>query len=88
MLLPGDPLRARRVAEELLQDARQVNGERGMLGFTGTYKGKPVSVQSTGMGAPSAAIVVEELVQLGCRAADADRHLRRAAAAASSWGTR
>ena len=50
VLLPGDPLRAKRVADEHLQDARQVNGERGMLGFTGTYNGKPVSVQSTGMG--------------------------------------
>jgi DeoD family purine-nucleoside phosphorylase len=66
-LLPGDPLRARRVAETLLEDARQVNGERGLLGFTGTYGGKPVSVQATGMGAPSTAIVVEELVQLGVR---------------------
>jgi DeoD family purine-nucleoside phosphorylase len=65
VLLPGDPLRAKRVAEEFLTDARQVNGERGMLGFTGTYEGKPVSVQATGMGCPSAAIVIEELIQLG-----------------------
>ena len=65
VLLPGDPLRARRVAEEFLDDARQVNGERGMLGFTGSYEGRPVSVQATGMGCPSAAIVIEELVQLG-----------------------
>jgi purine-nucleoside phosphorylase len=65
VLLPGDPLRARRVAEEFLTDARQVNGERGMLGFTGTYEGTPVSVQATGMGCPSAAIVIEELIQLG-----------------------
>jgi DeoD family purine-nucleoside phosphorylase len=64
-LLPGDPLRARRVAEEFLQDARQVNGERGMLGYTGTYNGRPVSVQATGMGCPSAAIVIEELIMLG-----------------------
>jgi DeoD family purine-nucleoside phosphorylase len=66
-LLPGDPLRARWIAETLLEDARQVNGERGLLGFTGTYAGKPVSVQATGMGAPSTAIVAEELIQLGVR---------------------
>ena len=71
VLLPGDPLRARRVAEEFLDDARQVNGERGLLGYTGTHEGKPVSVQATGMGAPSAAIVIEELIQLG-----ADRLIR------------
>lgn len=64
-LLPGDPNRARRIAEEFLEDARQVNGERGLLGFTGTYEGVPVSVQTTGMGGPSAAIVVEELIGLG-----------------------
>jgi purine-nucleoside phosphorylase len=62
VLLPGDPLRARRVAEEFLDDVRQVNGERGMLGFTGTHEGTPISVQATGMGCPSAAIVIEELV--------------------------
>jgi len=66
VLLPGDPLRAKRVAEEFLDDAKQVNGERGMLGFTGRYEGHPVSVQATGMGCPSAAIVIEELIQLGC----------------------
>ena len=66
VLLPGDPLRAKRVAEEFLDSAKQVNGERGMLGFTGTYEGHPVSVQATGMGCPSAAIVIEELIQLGC----------------------
>jgi len=65
VLLPGDPLRARRVAEEFLDGARQVNGERGMLGYTGSYEGRPVSVQATGMGCPSAAIVIEELIQLG-----------------------
>jgi DeoD family purine-nucleoside phosphorylase len=65
VLLPGDPLRAQRIANDFLEDARQVNGERGMLGYTGTFEGKPVSVQSTGMGCPSAAIVIEELIQLG-----------------------
>jgi DeoD family purine-nucleoside phosphorylase len=64
-LLPGDPLRARWIAETLLEDAAQVNDERGLLGFTGTYEGKRVSVQSTGMGGPSTAIVFDELVELG-----------------------
>jgi purine-nucleoside phosphorylase len=64
-LLPGDPLRARYIAETFMQDLRQVNSERGMLGYTGTFNGKPVSVQSSGMGCPSAGIVIEELVQLG-----------------------
>jgi DeoD family purine-nucleoside phosphorylase len=66
-LLPGDPLRAKYVAETFLEDAQQRNWERGMLGFTGTYKGRPVSIQATGMGCPSAAIVIEELVQLGVK---------------------
>jgi len=64
-LLPGDPLRARYVAETYLTDARQVNEERGLLGYTGTWEGKQVSVQGTGMGCPGALIVFEELVQLG-----------------------
>ena len=66
-LLPGDPLRAKYIAETFLYDVVQRNSERGMLGFTGTFEGKPVSVQSSGMGCPSAAIVIEELVQLGVK---------------------
>jgi DeoD family purine-nucleoside phosphorylase len=66
-LVPGDPLRAKYVAETFLENAELKNSERGMLGFTGTYEGKPVSVQATGMGCPSAAIIVEELVQLGVK---------------------
>jgi 5'-methylthioadenosine phosphorylase/purine-nucleoside phosphorylase len=66
-LLPGDPLRATYIAETFLDGARQVNGERGMLGYTGTFEGKAVSVQASGMGCPSAAIVAEELIQLGVR---------------------
>jgi 5'-methylthioadenosine phosphorylase/purine-nucleoside phosphorylase len=66
-LLPGDPLRAKHIAETFMEDVVQRNSERGMLGFTGTFHGKPVSVQSSGMGCPSAAIVIEELVQLGVR---------------------
>jgi DeoD family purine-nucleoside phosphorylase len=64
-LLPGDPLRAKYIAETYLEDVRQVNEERGLLGYTGTWEGKPVSVQGTGMGCPSATIVFEELIQLG-----------------------
>jgi DeoD family purine-nucleoside phosphorylase len=66
-LLPGDPLRAKYIAETYLDDPVERNSERGMLGYTGTYEGKPVSVQATGMGCPSAAIVVEELIQLGVK---------------------
>ena len=64
-LLPGDPLRAKYIAETFMDDVVQRNSERGMLGYTGTFHGNPVSVQSSGMGCPSAAIVIEELVQLG-----------------------
>ena len=66
-LLPGDPLRARYIAETYLDGAVERNSERGMLGYTGEFEGRPVSVQATGMGCPSAAIVVEELVQLGVK---------------------
>jgi DeoD family purine-nucleoside phosphorylase len=66
-LLPGDPLRAKYIAETFLENAEQKNWERGMLGYTGTFQGRPVSVQATGMGCPSAAIVIEELVQLGAK---------------------
>src|SRR5215203_6646005 len=67
VLLPGDPRRATYIADNFFEDARLVTEERGMLGYTGTYKGVPVSVQATGMGCPSAAIVTEELIQLGAR---------------------
>jgi purine-nucleoside phosphorylase len=66
VLCPGDPVRARYIAESFFDPGyRQVNAERGMLGFTGTFDGKPISVQSTGMGCPSAGIVFEELIMLG-----------------------
>ena len=55
------------IADTYLEDVVQTNSERGMLGFRGTWEGKPVSVQATGMGCPSAAIVIEELVMLGCK---------------------
>ena len=67
VLLPGDPLRAKYIAETYLDDPKQVNGERGLLGYTGTWEGKPVSVQGTGMGCPGATIVFEELIQLGVK---------------------
>jgi purine-nucleoside phosphorylase len=67
VLLPGDPLRAKYIADTYLDDVVQTNSERGMLGFRGTWNGEAVSVQATGMGCPSAAIVIEELVMLGCK---------------------
>jgi purine-nucleoside phosphorylase len=63
ILLPGDPLRAKYIAETFLEGAECYNNVRGMLGFTGTYKGKRVSVQGTGMGVPSISIYVNELIQ-------------------------
>lgn len=63
ILLPGDPLRAKYIAETFLEDAVCYNEVRGMLGFTGTYKGKRISVQGTGMGVPSIAIYINELMQ-------------------------
>src|SRR6267378_7838442 len=67
VLLPGDPLRAKYIAETYLDNVEQKNSERGLLGYTGEYKGKRVSVQGTGMGCPGATIVFEELVQLGVK---------------------
>jgi purine-nucleoside phosphorylase len=61
ILLPGDPLRAKFIAENFLENAKQYNDVRGMFGFTGTYKGKKISVQGTGMGIPSISIYVNEL---------------------------
>ena len=61
VLLPGDPLRAQVIAERLLSDASCYNRVRGMLGFTGSYRGRRVSVQGTGMGHPSLAIYATEL---------------------------
>lgn len=68
VLLPGDPNRATRIAALFdggLAGARRVNEHRGLLGYTGTWRGVPVSVQTTGMGTPSFSIVVEELLRLG-----------------------
>lgn len=63
ILLPGDPLRAKYIAETFLEDVVLFNQVRGMLGFTGTYKGEKVSVMGTGMGIPSISIYVNELIQ-------------------------
>ena len=63
VLLPGDPLRAKFIAETFLEDVTCYNEVRNMLGFTGTYKGRRISVQGTGMGVPSTSIYVTELMQ-------------------------
>lgn len=62
VLLPGDPLRAKWIAETFFEAPRLVNSVRNCLGYTGTWKGKPVSVQATGMGQPSLSIYVHELI--------------------------
>jgi purine-nucleoside phosphorylase len=68
VLLPGDPNRARRISERFDPGSvRQGDEHRALYGFTGTYGGVPVSVQTSGMGTPSLSIVVEELLRLGAR---------------------
>jgi purine-nucleoside phosphorylase len=68
VLCPGDPKRATYIAETFFDDGwRCVNTERGLLGYTGTFEGAPISVQTTGMGCPSSGIVFEELVMLGAK---------------------
>lgn len=86
ILLPGDPLRAKFIAENFLENPICYNEVRGMFGFTGTYKGKKVSVQGTGMGQPSLSIYVNELFQFynvqtairvgTCGAINKDIHVR------------
>jgi purine-nucleoside phosphorylase len=61
VLMPGDPRRARRIAETILQDARLVTDVRGIEGYTGTYRGVPLSVLASGMGMPSVTIYATEL---------------------------
>lgn len=61
VLMPGDPLRAKMIANTYLSEVRQVNGVRNMLGFTGLYNGKPISVMGSGMGIPSLSIYAHEL---------------------------
>jgi len=68
VLLPGDPGRALLLAQTLLEQPKMFNHNRGLWGYTGiAADGAPLTIQSTGMGGPSAAIVIEELVQLGAR---------------------
>ena len=62
ILLPGDPLRAKFIAENFLKDLKEVTNVRNMLGFTGNYKDKEISVMGTGMGIPSASIYAKELI--------------------------
>ncbi|MEH2920477.1 purine-nucleoside phosphorylase [Samsonia erythrinae] len=62
VLMPGDPLRAKYIAETFLENAREVNNVRGMLGFTGSYKGRKISVMGHGMGIPSCSIYAKELI--------------------------
>jgi purine-nucleoside phosphorylase len=64
VLLPGDPLRAKWIAETFFDNPRLVNSVRNCLGYTGTWKGKPVSVQASGMGQPSLSIYVHELINV------------------------
>ena len=63
VLFPGDPLRAKYIAETFLENVEQVTDVRNMLGFTGTYKGKKVSVMGSGMGIPSCSIYATELIK-------------------------
>ena len=63
VLMPGDPLRAKHIAENFLDDAKQITAVRNMFGYTGTYKGKPVSIMGSGMGVASISIYATELVK-------------------------
>ncbi|MCV6591948.1 MAG: purine-nucleoside phosphorylase [Silicimonas sp.] len=63
VLMPGDPYRAKWAAEQFLDDARLVNEVRGMLGFTGTWRGNPVTIHGSGMGMPSLSIYANELIR-------------------------
>ena len=68
ILLPGDPLRAKFIADTFLKDVKQFNQTRNMFGYTGTYNGRPVSVMGTGMGCPSIGIYSYELIHIyGCK---------------------
>ena len=68
VLLPGDPLRAKFIADTFLTDVRQFNGTRNMLGYTGKYEGRPVSVMGTGMGCPSIGVYSHEQIHFyGCK---------------------
>ncbi len=100
VLMPGDPLRAQYIAERFLDSPRRFNSVRGMLGFTGTHKGRPVSVMGSGMGIPSMGIYswelysyfgVESIIRVGTCAAYrddielADIVIAQASSTTSSW---
>jgi len=95
VLMPGDPLRAKFIADTYLKNVIQFNNVRGMLGFTGTYKGKKISVMGSGMGMPSIGIYsyelfkfynVENIVRIGsCGAYTADLDLYDVLLADSAW---
>lgn len=86
VLMPGDPLRAKFLAQTYLDDVKQFNGVRNMLGYTGTYKGKEVSIMGSGMGMPSIGIYshelysqygVEHIIRIGsCGSYQKDVHVR------------
>jgi purine-nucleoside phosphorylase len=67
VLLPGDPNRAKYIAETFLENPKLYNDNRQLLGYTGTYQGVRVSIQTTGMGCPSLSIVAEEIIKLGAK---------------------
>ena len=95
VLMPGDPLRAKYIADNFLTDVKQVNGVRGMLGYTGTYDGRRISVMGSGMGMPSIGIYsfelfsfygVERIIRIGsCGAYSADLNLYDVIIAEDAW---
>ena len=88
MLLPGDPHRALAVAQHLLDGPKMFNHTRGLWGYTGiAADGEPLTVQATGMGGPSAAIVAEELIALGARAAASGSAPAARSSTGSSWAS-
>ena len=95
VLMPGDPQRAKYIADNFLQDVQQINGVRGMLGYTGTYQGRRISVMGSGMGMPSIGIYsfelfsfygVQRIIRIGsCGAYSADLDLYDVIIADDAW---